>query len=98
MTPGSRYHVGPRDVFAARFFLLLRVLRVGMHAPLGKLLCDTAIRNSTRLRECAALGAPVQVVDSRCAAASDFRSLADVVVEHVSGARSASDPAWAEVP
>ncbi len=77
---------------------IARELLVGMHAQLGKMLFDTAIRSSVRLRECAALGAPVQVVDPRCAAASDFRSLADEVVEHVSGARSASDPAWAEVP
>ena len=69
-----------------------------MHAQLGGLPFDTAIRSSVRLRECAALGSPVQVVDPRCAAAADFRSLADEVVEHMSGARLANDPVWPEAP
>lgn len=77
---------------------IARELLVGMHAQLGGLLFDTAIRSSVRLRECAALGAPVQVVDPRCAAASDFRALADEVVEHASGARGANASAWAEAP
>lgn len=77
---------------------IARELLVGMHAQLGGLLFDTTIRSSVRLRECAALGSPVQVVDPRCAAAADFRALADEVVEHISGSRPARDPVWAEAP
>jgi chromosome partitioning protein len=77
---------------------IARELLVGMHAQLGPLLFDTAIRSSVRLRECAALGAPVQVVDPRGAAAADFRALAEEVVLHVTAAPRAADTAWAEVP
>ncbi len=77
---------------------IARDLLVGMHAQLGGLLFDTTIRSSVRLRECAALGAPVQVVDPRCAAAADFRSLADEVVLHMSGARAQQDTVWADAP
>ncbi len=77
---------------------IARELLVGMHAQLGELLFDTTIRSSVRLRECAALGAPVEVVDKRCAAAADFRALAEEIVEHVQAAAVKQDPAWAEVP
>jgi len=77
---------------------IARDLLVGMHAQLGGLLFDTTIRSSVRLRECAALGAPVQVVDPRCAAAADFRSLADEVVLHMSGARAQQNTVWADAP
>jgi chromosome partitioning protein len=53
-----------------------RDVLVGMHARFGALLFDTAIRESVRLREAAAFGAPVQVLDPACGAASDFAALA----------------------
>ncbi len=77
---------------------IARDLLIGMHAQLGGLLFDTAIRTSVRLRECAALGSPVQVVDPRCASAADFRSLADEVVEHMSGARVQHETVWSDAP
>ena len=55
---------------------IARDLLVGMHAQLGGLLYDTAIRTSVRLREAAAAGVPVNVLDPASRAADDFRSLA----------------------
>ncbi len=56
-----------------------REVLVGMHARFGPLMFDTAIRTSVRLREAAAYGAPVQVLDPRARAAADFASLAHEV-------------------
>ena len=59
-----------------------RELLIGIQAQFGAILFETAIRTSVRLREAAALGLPVQVLDPRCAAALDFAALADEVAEH----------------
>ncbi|HVQ35146.1 MAG TPA: hypothetical protein VMT33_03980, partial [Candidatus Bathyarchaeia archaeon] len=61
---------------------IARELLVGMHAQLGGLLFDTAIRTSVRLRETAAAGVPVNVLDPASRAADDFRSLAAEVRAH----------------
>jgi chromosome partitioning protein len=59
-----------------------RELLVGMHAQLGSLLFDTAIRTSVRLREAAAAGVPVNVLDPSARACEDFRALAAEVRAH----------------
>ncbi len=59
-----------------------RELIVGMHAQLGALLFDTAIRTSVRLREAAAAGVPVNVLDPSSKASDDFRALAAEVRAH----------------
>jgi len=61
---------------------IARELLVGMHAQLGGLLFDTAIRTSVRLRETAAAGVPVNVLDPASRAADDFRALAAEVRAH----------------
>lgn len=61
---------------------IARELLVGMHAQLGELLFDTAIRTSVRLREAAAAGVPVNVLDPSSRACDDFRALAEEVRKH----------------
>jgi chromosome partitioning protein len=61
---------------------IARELLVGIHAQFGELLFDTAISTSVRLREAAALGVPVQALDTRSRAAIDFRALAEEVAQH----------------
>ncbi len=56
-----------------------RELLVALHARFGEEMFDTVIRTSVRLREAAAAGVPVQVLDPRCRAVSDFDSLASEV-------------------
>lgn len=56
-----------------------REVLLGMHARFGERMYDTAIRESVRLREAAAFGTPVQVLDPRCRAAGDFAALAEEV-------------------
>jgi chromosome partitioning protein len=56
-----------------------RELLVALHARFGDEMFDTVIRTSVRLREAAAVGVPVQVLDPRCRAVDDFASLADEV-------------------
>jgi len=68
-----------------------REILVGMQARLGALLFDTAIRTSVRLREAAAAGVPVQVLDPASRAASDFHSLAEEVRAHAASLRSLPD-------
>lgn len=57
-----------------------RELLVAMQARFGDGMFDTVIRTSVRLREAAAHGVPVQVLDPRSSAAGDFASLAQEVV------------------
>jgi chromosome partitioning protein len=61
---------------------IARDILIGMQAQLGDLLFETTIRTSVRLRETAAAGVPVQVLDPKSRAASDFRSLAEEVSAH----------------
>jgi chromosome partitioning protein len=53
-----------------------RELLVAMQARFGDGMFDTVIRTSVRLREAAAHGVPVQVLDPRSSAAADFAALA----------------------
>ena len=57
-----------------------RELLVAMQARFGEGMFDTVIRTSVRLREAAAHGVPVQVLDPRSSAAGDFAALAQEVV------------------
>ena len=57
-----------------------RELLLALHARFGPEMFDTAIRTSVRLREAAAFGAPLSVLDPRSRAASDFRALAREVL------------------
>jgi len=57
-----------------------RELLIGTHARFGERLFDTVIHQSARLREAAASGVPVQVLDPGCRAARDFEALAEEVV------------------
>jgi chromosome partitioning protein len=61
---------------------IAREVLIGMQAQLGGLLFDSIIRSSVRLREAAAAGVPVQVLDRRSRAAADFHALALEVGEH----------------
>jgi chromosome partitioning protein len=72
---------------------IARELLVGMHAQLGDLLFDTTIRTSVRLREAAAAGVPVNVLDPSARAADDFRALAAEVRAHAASTpdRSAAE-------
>jgi chromosome partitioning protein len=54
-----------------------RELLVALHARFSEQMFDTVIRSSVRLREAAAVGVPVQVLDPRCRACDDFASLAE---------------------
>ncbi len=58
---------------------LARELLVGTQARFAGQLFDTVIHQSVRLREAAACGVPVQVLDPASRAASDFESLAGEV-------------------
>jgi cellulose biosynthesis protein BcsQ len=63
---------------------IARDLLTAMQAQLGPLLFDTAIRESVRLREAAAAGVPVNLLDPRSRATGDFRELAEEVCAHAS--------------
>src|SRR5262249_47249510 len=56
---------------------LARELLVGVQARFTGRLYDTVIHQSTRLREAAASGVPVQVLDPECRATRDFAALAE---------------------
>jgi len=60
-----------------------RELLIGMQSQFGDILFDTVIHTSQRLREAAAYGVPVQVLDPRSRAADDFDEVAREVIEHV---------------
>jgi chromosome partitioning protein len=68
-----------------------RELLVGMHAQLGTLLFDTAIRTSVRLREAAAAGVPVNVLDPAARACEDFRALAAEVRSHAAATTGSAE-------
>jgi len=75
-------------VLATMFDRRLRIAReilIALQARFGPALFDTAIRESVRLREVAALGAPVQVIDPASRSCEDFRSLAAEVLAMVAG-------------
>ncbi len=59
---------------------LAREILIALQARFSGALFDTVIRHSVRLREAAALGAPVSVIDPGGLAAADFAALADEVL------------------
>jgi chromosome partitioning protein len=59
-----------------------RELLVAMQARFGELLFDTVIHTSVRLREAAAVGLPVSILDPTCRAGRDFEALAEEVRAH----------------
>lgn len=58
-----------------------RELLIAIQARFGEQMFDTAIQTSVRLREAAAAGVPVQVLDPECRSAQEFACLADEVRE-----------------
>jgi len=54
-----------------------RELLLATYGRFGPAMFDTVIRTSVRLREAAAMGAPVHVLDPACRAADDFGALAE---------------------
>jgi cellulose biosynthesis protein BcsQ len=58
---------------------LAREILVALQSRFGRELFETAIRTSVRLREAAAVGLPVQLVDPASQAAADFAALAEEV-------------------
>jgi len=60
-----------------------RELLIAMQARFGELLFDTVVHTSVRLREAAAAGVPVQVLDPASRATRNFQFLADEVRAHV---------------
>jgi len=59
---------------------LARDLLVAMQARFGEAMYETVVHESARLRSAAAAGLPIQVLDRRCRAASDFAALAEEVM------------------
>jgi chromosome partitioning protein len=59
-----------------------RELLIGMQSQFGGILFDTVVHTSQRLREAAAYGVPVQVLDPASRAAADFDELAREILEH----------------
>ncbi|MBK7643087.1 MAG: ParA family protein [Planctomycetes bacterium] len=75
-------------VLATMFDRRLRIAReilIALQARFGPALFHTAIRESVRLREVAALGAPVQVIDPSSRSCQDFRALAAEVLALAAG-------------
>jgi chromosome partitioning protein len=59
---------------------IARELLIGTQARFTRRMYDTVIHQSARLREAAASGVPVQVLDPHCRAARDFDALAEEVL------------------
>jgi chromosome partitioning protein len=94
VTRGLAFDVRVLGTLFDRRTRFAREVLVALQARFGEAMFDTVIRSSVRLREVAALGAPVQVVDPGCRAADDFAALADEVVELLAAPR---EPAHADV-
>ena len=79
-------------VLATMFDRRLRIARdllIGTQARFGEQMFDSVIHTSVRLREAAAYGIPVQVLDSKSRAALDFESLAKEVLQHAKNLKPA---------
>jgi chromosome partitioning protein len=59
---------------------IAREVLVALQARFGHVMFDTVVRDHARLRECAALGAPVHAIDPGSRAAEDFHSLAQEIL------------------
>lgn len=70
---------------------LARELLIAMQARFGEALFDTAIHTSARLREAAAFGLPIQVLDPGSRANRDFAALAAEVAEHARPSERGAD-------
>ncbi len=57
-----------------------REMLIAMQARFGRTMFDTVVRRSVRLREAAAFGVPVAMLDPSCRAATDFAALATEVL------------------
>ena len=85
-------------VLATMFDRRMRIARdllIGTQARFGPEMFDAVIHTSVRLREAAAYGVPVQLLDARCRAARDFDCLAVEVEDHArryDAARPAAAP------
>ncbi|MFT5285318.1 MAG: chromosome partitioning protein [Planctomycetota bacterium] len=82
-------------VLATMFDRRLRIaqdLLIGTQARFAEQMFDSVIHTSVRLREAAAYGIPVQVLDPKCRAVRDFETLAEEIIEHSEKLR-ASTPA-----
>ncbi len=64
-----------------------RDLLIAMQARFGSKLFDTVIHSSVRLREAAAVGAPIHMLDPGSAAARDFEALATEIEDHARESR-----------
>ena len=72
---------------------LAREILVALQARFGRSLYDTVIRESARLREAAAVGEPVQVLDPASRSTADFAALAEEIL--AAGTRAGSGRAEA---
>lgn len=72
---------------------IAREILVSLELRFGERLLDTAIREHDRLREVAALGAPVQVVDPASSACLDFSSLAEELARKARVTRATTEAA-----
>ncbi len=71
---------------------LAHEIAIAAHSQLGHLLFDTWIRSHAQLRECAAAGLTIQMLDAHGDAAQDFEALADEIVEHARGLQAQQAP------
>jgi len=76
---GSRFDLRILGTMFDRRTRFARELLVALHARFADSMFDTVIRSSVRLREAAAHGVPVSVLDRRSRACSDFQALAGEV-------------------
>ena len=73
---GSRFDMRVLATLFDRRTRFARDLLFALHARFGPVLFESVIRTSVRLREAAACGVPVQVLDKRSRATNDFNALA----------------------
>jgi chromosome partitioning protein len=77
---GARFDLRVLATMFDRRTRFARELLLALHARFAREMFDTAIRTSVRLREAAAVGVPLTVLDPRSRAASDFSALAREVL------------------
>ncbi|MSR62914.1 MAG: ParA family protein [Planctomycetes bacterium] len=75
----ARFELRAVGTLFDRHAALARELLIGTQARFGARLFDSVIHQSGRLREAAASGQPVQILDPACRAARDFQALAEEV-------------------
>ena len=75
----ARFEVRVLGTLFDRRTEMARELLIGTQARFAQRLFDTVIHQSARLREAAACGVPVQMLEPSCRAARDFAALAEEV-------------------